>query len=193
MALVVIQPTSTQTPDATLGGLAVTSISNTGHASTTTSSVAISNGSDADEKSARWFGLGNIGGLRVAVNLKVTWVASGSANASDDGIGGSGDSASTFIIEYSTNGGGAWNTVVTNTASASSPGLPNDSFTNNSTATMSLSRSQDISQVQVRADYLTNANASGGPGNSGSSSVDVTVSSIQVEVTLADAQLVVMS
>jgi hypothetical protein len=184
---VIKQPTSTQTPDATLGGLAVTGITATGHGSTVTSSSANGSGSDADEKSARWFGIPAFGGfVIVGKRLKLSWTASGSAGALDDGIGGSSAGNSSFIIEYSLNGGGSWNLVVTDDAAAIGPGVPSDSFTNNASADIALSVGQDISQIQVRADYLTSASASGGAGNTGSGSVTVTVSGIQVEVTYVD-------
>lgn len=90
MSVAIRQPTSNQTPDATLGGAAVTSVSNTGHGSTVTASSAVSSASDADEKSARWFGLANVGGQRTSVRLKLSWTTDGSANAADDGLGGAG-------------------------------------------------------------------------------------------------------
>lgn len=195
MSVFIQQPTNNQTPDTTLGGNAVSSITNTGHGSTITASSAISEASDADEKSARWFDIPNIGGQKTDVRLKLSWTTDGSANASDDGLGGSGDASAQFIIEYSLNGGSSWNTVVTDDASISSPpGGGPDTFDNDNSADISLPISQDLSQVQVRVDYLTNANASGGPGNSGSGSVsNATISGIQVEVTLVDGTVIVMT
>lgn len=190
MSLVVRQPTATQTPDATLAGLAVTGITNTGHGSTVTSSSANNGATDLDEKSARWFGLQNVSGQRSGVRLKLSWTASGTAGATDDGVGGAGQGAAAFIIEYSLNGGSSWTTVVTEDALADSPGSGSDSFTNNNSADIALPNNQDISLVEVRADYNTSAFSSG-LGNTGSGSVTVTVSGIQVEVTVVDAQPIV--
>lgn len=195
MPLVIKNPTNNQTPDATLGGLAVTGITNTGHGSTATASSAVSSASDSDEKSARWFDFQNVGGQRISVRLKLSWTTDGSANASDDGLGGSGDGSAQFIIEYSLNGGSTWNTVPGATSIAflaSPPGGGPDTFDNDNSADIALPNSQDLSQVQVRVDYLTSANANGGPGNSGSGSVTATISDIRIEVTLADGGVMSM-
>lgn len=186
MSLIVRQPTSNQTPDATLGGLAVTGVTNTGHGSTVTQSSANNGGGDSDEKSARWFGLADVGGLRTSVRLKLTWQATGNAAATDDGAGGSANGSSSFSIEYSLNGGAGWISIVSDSALAEAPGTPADSFTNNNSADIALSNTQDVSQVQVRADYITSANSSG-LGNAGSADVTVVVSGIQVEVATVDA------
>ena len=190
----IVNPTNNQTPDATLGGNAVTGITNTGHGSTSTSSSAAVNASDADEKSARWFGFQNIGGERKSVRLKLSWTTDGSANASDDGLGGSGDGSAQFIIEYSLNGGANWTTIVTDSATISSPpGGGPDTFDNDSSADIALPNNQDLSQVQVRVDYLTSANASGGVGNSGTGSVtNATISDIRIEVMLVAGGLISM-
>jgi len=194
MAAFIKQATSTQSPDGTLGGAAVTGIAVTGHGSTTTQSSAISSASDADEKSARWFGFENVVGARVAApRLKLSWATDGSAAAADDGVGGNGESSAQFIIEYSLNAGSSWNSVVTDDASISSPpGGGPDTFDNDNSADIALPLSQDISQVQVRVDYLTDASAAGGPGNSGVASVVATISGIQVEVTTQDSSPVIL-
>lgn len=186
MSVVVRQPTSNQTPDATLGGLAVTSISNTGHASTVTNSAAnAGTASDADERSARWFGLANVGGQRTDVRLKLSWQASGQCDAADDGAGGSAGSDASWSLEYSLNGGSSWTGITSNSIFAASPGPASASFTNNNSANISLPATQDVSQIQVRVDYNTDANRSA-VGNDASSSVTATVSGIQVEVTIVD-------
>jgi hypothetical protein len=202
MATTVAQPTSNQTPDAGLGGLAVTGITNTGHASTSTSSAANASApsgsaNDSDSKSARWFGLPNVPGQRTSVRLKFSWNVSGSCDAhggqggSDPQIDGNASSSCSFGIEYSLNGGSSWTTHVNDSASASSFGASSDSddFNNINSANIALSNNQDVSLIQVRASYSTSCDADAGNGvenATANASVAATISGIQVEVVTQD-------
>jgi hypothetical protein len=193
MSVVTFNPQSNQTPDATLGGSAVSGITNTGHGSTSTNASANNGGFQNSVKSARWFGFQNqTGGQRLGTRLKLSWNANGSANASDDGVGGSGDGSSDFLIEYSTNGGSSWTTIVSDSASATSPGNGSDSFSNSNSADIALSVNQDLSQVQVRVRYDATASADVGSGNHGDGSVTATISNIRIEVTIADDSPIVL-
>lgn len=185
MPTIVREPQDNETPDATLGGNAVTGVSDTGHASTVTPSSA-NTGSDSDEKSARWFGLENYGGFRISVRLQLSWTASGIASAVDDGEGGTASGSATFTLEYTVDGGDNWTEIVTDNATAEAPGTPDADFTNNDSADIALSSDVDLSLVEVRGDYTTSA-ASSGLGNNGSASVTVVVSGIQVEIVAPDA------
>lgn len=202
MGLAIIQPTANQTPDATLGGLAVTGITNTGHGETSTSSSAnalapFGNASDSDSKSARWFGLSNVSGQRTSVRLKFSWSASGSCDAnggqggSDPQIDGTASSSCSFGVEYSLNGGSSWTTHVSDSAGAFSfgPISDNNDFDNNGLADIALSNNQDVSLIQVRVLYSTSCDADAGNGSeSATANADVTasISGIQVEVVTQD-------
>lgn len=190
MSVVIRQPTQNETPDTGQSGLAVTGISNTGHGSTVTQSSAsasapLGNASDSDAKSARWFGLQEVSGQKTLVKLKFSWTASGNAQVSNES-GGSGSASASFQIQYSLNGGGSWNTHVSDSADAILGGTNPDSFTNNNSADITLSNAQNVSQIQVRCLYQTSVNVNAGAdfGTDGNSDVTVTISDIQVEVTV---------
>src|SRR5262245_29140162 len=100
MALIILQPTSNESPDSGFGGSAVTTPSNTGHASTTS---AASPGALQD-KSCRWFGFPAAAGQVVSATLKITHTSTGL-------LGGPG-AANEFLLQYSVNGGGAWTIAV---------------------------------------------------------------------------------
>jgi len=123
-------PTANQTPDATLGGLAVTGASNTGHSST---SAVASNGA-FQAKSCRWHTFQSVSGQIRAITLKFDHTSTGSL------IGGG--SFNQFEVDYTLNGGGAWTTAVLREAYTFAQGP--------TTASIPLSATQDISQVQVR-------------------------------------------
>jgi hypothetical protein len=208
VALIIRQPTSNQTPDATLGGAAVTDITNTGHGSTTTTSSVLDSpppGSpvnDADNKTARWFALQDVGGEKILVKLKFSWDVSGSCNATggfglpDPQIDGTASAEGSFHIDYSVNGGSNWTQHVSDSMTASSVGASDsDSFNNASSADITLSNAQDVSQVQVRVQYQTSANAEAGNGLENAvadSTIDATVSGIQVEVTTVDGTVIII-
>jgi hypothetical protein len=156
-------PTANQTPDATLGGNAVTTVSNTGHASTVTTA---SGAGGSAEKSARWHTFQTVSETVTAITLKITHTSSGSLT---------GGSSNSLLLEYSLNGGGAWITAVTrsNFTAAQGPTV----------FSVALSAAQSISQVQVRVDYLCDSND---PGDA--ASITATIADIQLEVTTAAAR-----
>jgi hypothetical protein len=157
-------PTANETPDSGQGGLAVTGNINTGHGSTTASRVGAGNQS----KTCRWSGFAaGPGGNIVSVLLKFDWSENGSvAN------GGSNQ----FRVQYSTNGGGAWTNVFDHLNVTSST---------TSSSQVTLSNTQNLTQVQVR-DILA---ASGGDvGDSGS--VTASVSNIRIEITTSDGNVI---
>lgn len=167
-------PTTNETPDTGngIGGdIAVTTPSNTGHASTTSS---FGGGSGSEIKSCRWFTLQNLfGGIRTAVKLKVTHTSSGNDNA--DPPFGSGNS-NRFQLQYSINGGSNWTDVVDRQNFESSEGP--------TTSEVSLSLTQDLTQVQVRDIIRVDSNLS-----ADSVSCTATISDIKIEVTVPDPSL----
>lgn len=162
MSLVVSQPTSNQTPDATLGGLAVTTPSNTGHASTTTSAAGEGG---SQEKSCRWSGFQAVSGTILAITLKITHTSSGVLSGPSP--------TNSFALEYSLNGGSSWNSAVARSNFTASQGP--------TVFSVALSAAQDISQVQVRTDYLTDT-----VDIADAASITATIADIQLEVTVQD-------
>lgn|SRR5262245_42902525 len=167
MALIILQPTANQTPDAGQGGtIAVTGATNTGHGSTTASATGPGS---TEAKSCRWSGIGTTSGGRVSVTLKISQTSSGI-------LGGGGQNA--FTVEYTVNGGANWSIA-----------LLRENFTASNSAPISvaLSNTVDTTQVQVRDLLETDA-----PGGADSASVTATVSGIQVEV-VTDAFVIMMT
>lgn len=162
MGAFVVQPTNNQSPDATLGGLAVTTPTNTGHASTTAS---CSGAAGSQTKSCRWFALPNVAGQRLAVTLKITHTTSGA-------LTGAG-AFNSYQVDYSTNGGGIWNTAVLRQSFTTSQGPTEFS--------VALSLTQDISQVQIRDFFSVTTQGAGE-----SASATATISGIKVEVVTND-------
>lgn len=195
MSIFTRNPTANQTPDATLGGIAVTGIINTGHFTTTaTASVNVTNGSDSDSetKSARWFTfVSDLGVTILDVRLKFDWSISGNAAASAT-PGGSAEASATSTISYSINNGGSWTDFVTGTAG--DPGSPT-SYSSSGAADIALSLTQDITQVQVRDLMTAAANATdiGGVGSSAASaSAIIIISNIRLEITIQDGGVIVI-
>lgn len=202
MSVLTRQPTSNQTPDATLGGQAVSGISNTGHTSTLTQSSAVASPpppfvvvSDSDSRSARWFAVQSVAGQKISVRLQFSWNVSGNTSGDDGGGGGAASSSSSFSLDYSLNGGGSWITHVSDSASTTLPGGSGDSFSNSGSADITLLNSQDTSLIQVRIFYQTGASATGGEILAANAQSDVTgsVSGIQVQVTTVDANVIFIS
>jgi hypothetical protein len=149
------QPTSNQSADPGQGGSAVTTPSNTGHAST----ICSAGPGASTTKSCKWTGFADVSGSRSSVKLLFDWVQNGDVS---DG------SSNQFRIQYSINGGSNWNTVFDHT------GFQGSSSNNNEQVT--LSNSQDLTQVQVRDLLFTASNAENG------SAMTATVSNIRIEV-----------
>lgn len=166
-------PTANESPDTTngiAGDVAVTTPSNTGHASTTSSATG---GTASQIKSCRWSTFENLlVGNRLSVKLKVTHTSSGSTT---DGFT---DTFNRFQLEYSLNGGGAWNSVVDRINYTASQG-PTE-------AVITLPLTQDLTQVQVR-DIITATVSFPAIGQTVTAAA--TISNIKVEVIVADATL----
>jgi hypothetical protein len=162
MSVVTRQPTANQTPDPGQGGLAVTGAINTGHSNTTAGAF---NG-DSQTKSCKWTGFQSVAGQITSVVLKVDWSESGSTQG-----GGR-----IFRLDYSVNGGANWTNIFTHSPLSVLSG----------SAQVTLSNGQDLTQVQVRdllqADSVLEA----------AESVTGSISSIRLEVTTAEAQVIVM-
>lgn len=167
MALIIRQPTAFENPDGTLGGSAVTSPSNTGHASTVT---AVGPTALLD-RSCRWSGLAAVSGQVSAVTLK--------ADHTSSGILTGGGAANSFDLQYSLNGGSSWNSAVQRTNFTSSQGP--------TTFSVALSPTQDVSQIQIRVFYEATT-----LGGGTVASVTVTIANIQVEITTVDARPIIM-
>lgn len=133
MSTEIKNPTANETPDSSqiVGDVAVTGATNTGHASTTSSAAGA--GSLVD-KTCRWSGFAATPPGNLTASLKITHTSSGALTG--------GTAANRFTLEYSLNGGGAWTTVVDRTDFTASQGP--------TTASITLSPSQDLTQVQVR-------------------------------------------
>lgn len=164
-------PTSNTSPDPGQGGSAVTSPTNTGHAST--SSVAI--GDDigvVQDKTCIWQSFSAVSGQVLSATLKITHTSTGLV---------SGASASNqFVLEYSLNGGGSWSTVVSRVNMASSQGP--------TVFSVALSPSQNLSQVRVRDFIRATAVTSGD-----TATATVTISDIQIEVLVSQERGVMIS
>jgi len=190
MGLFTSNPTANQTPDATLGGIAVTGISNTGHSFTTASCSSFSpfgGGGDSDSqiKSARWFTFPTIPMRIVGVRLKFTWSMGGNTSISPGGGGGFASAFATARIDYSVNGGGAWTTFVTHTASG------NDSFSDSGSADINLGV-PTVTSVQVRDLMSASTTATSGSLTDASADADasITISSIRLEITFLDGKVI---
>lgn len=154
-----IIPTNNQSPDATLGGDAVDSPTNTGH---TLTSVDVADPVLAESKSCRWFGFRSTPTL-IRRTLKIEHSSDGTLT----GIG----RTNGFTLSYSLNGGGSWTNAVART-----------NFTGSQSGTFSvdLDASQDTSQVQVRD--LLEATC----GITSSASASATISNIRIELIFGD-------
>jgi hypothetical protein len=100
-----------------------------------------------------------VSGSRSSVKLFFDWSQNGDVN---DG------SSNEFRVQYSINGGSNWNTIFDHT------GFQDSASNNNEQVT--LSNSQDLTQVQVRDLLFTQSTAEDG------SAMTATVSNIRIEV-----------
>lgn len=167
-----IKPTTSfTTPDPGQGGSAVTGGANTGHASTTSTANGDANGGLGEniQKTCIWSGVGNVSGIIASQTLKITHTSSGSL------VGGSDNNE--FLLEYSLNGGGAWNTAVQRLNMTSSQGP--------TVFSVALSISQDLTQIRVR-DLIEATSV--GEGNQATASA--TISDIQVEVVTTEGGVI---
>jgi hypothetical protein len=168
MSFHTFNPTAFQSPDpGQPGSLAVLSPSNTGHASTLISAVD----GEANSVSCIWSGFTPVfNGTPLSYQLKVDWTQDGS-------LTGPGSKSNQFKVEYSLNGGGAWNTLFNHTAVTSS---------SSGSSQVSLTLPQDITQVKVR-DSLSVSSTAGTDAE-----LTASISNIRVEVTDQDPYVIVM-
>lgn len=155
-----INPTNNQSPDATLGGDAVSSPTNTGHASST---AAAADPIFIETLSCRWFDFRSTPTL-VRRTLKID-------HQSDGTLLGIGSKTNEFTLSYSLNGGGSWTNAVSRT---------NFTSLQSGTFSVDLDPSQDTTQVQVR-DFL-----SATAGLDTTASATATVSNIRIENVFGD-------
>src|SRR5262245_39469262 len=102
MSLFTKNPTSNTTPDpGQPGSLAVTSPTNTGHASSQATAL---DALDSESLSCIWQGFVSVSGRIISKTLKIDHTSSGALT----GAGAN----NAFTLEYSLNGGGSWNTAV---------------------------------------------------------------------------------
>lgn len=197
MSLVTRNPTSNQTPDPGQGGSAVTGNTNTGHASTTSFATRDTNGTTTQIKTCIWTALQAVSGLITAINLKFTWEIHLSTNANTTAVGDQSDALAQVAIQYSTNGGGAWNNQVVKTVTSSAVDGSTDSDSldegpTNETVSIPLSSGgvpQDISQIQIRDSIKAEVTISEVSAADGTGSSDATISNIRVEITLSDGSV----
>lgn len=146
------QTTSFESPDTTQGGTAVDGAANTGH-DATESIVAT--------RTCRWSGVTDgIVGVKVSIILSFDW-------SEDGGFGGA---ATSFRVEYSTNGGAGWTTIFDHT---------NVSAPASALASVTLPNATDITQLQVRDRIFADA--------PGTSSITATVSNIALTIRTQDS------
>jgi hypothetical protein len=162
MPLFTINPTANETPDATLGGGAVSGATNTGHTSTLTPA----SGGSSSRKSARWFSFVPIAGTISAITLKIDHTSSGALSGPTP--------TNQFTLEYSTNGGGAWNPAASRTNFVGAQGP--------TTFSVGLAISQNVAQVQVRVLYDAGTTDIGD-----SASITATIANIKLEVNTVDS------
>jgi hypothetical protein len=165
MTVVTRTPTSNTTPDPGQGGSAVTGADNNGHGSTTVSQVV----SGTSTKSCVWSGFAAVTQQIKSIKIKFDYTEDGTIV----------DGNTSFRVQYSLDGGGAFITIFDHLDVAA----PNSA---NSETTLA-NPSQDITQIQVR-DRLQ---ATSTP-DVGGVILTASISNIVVEITLADSQLLLM-
>lgn len=181
-----LQPASNQTPDAVLGGIAVTGISNTGHTSTVTSASAVGQGGEVENfeetKSARWFAIPAGPASPISLKLKANWSVVGSVSVVQH-LSGTGSASIVFEIDYTVDGGSNWiNTV----SKSKTVGINQSDSINESGSvdvTLNLSQNTTLVQLRTRAFAVASAFAPDVPGASVDSNASITTSinTIQVE------------
>jgi len=170
MSLITRNPTSNTSPDPAQGGVAVTTPSNTGHASTTCNAVGDGIGV-SEEKSCIWTGIPSVSGGIISKTLKITHTSNGTRSG--------GTATNQFSLDYSLNGGGSWNPAVSRINMTSSQGP--------TVFSVALPVDQDLTQVQVRDFIQATAFTIGH-----SASATVTISDIQVEIVTQDQTIIVL-
>ena len=166
--LVTRNPTSNTTPDPAQGGLAVTGNINTGHGATTAAAAT-----GTQSKTCIWTGFPLVAGQLKSITLKFDWSEDGLVNI------GTGSATNAFIVQYSLNGGGVWNSAFTH-ADVVSP--------NSGSSSIVISPPQNTSQIQVRDKMTATATAD----LSDNASITASISNIRIEVVTSDAPPVII-
>jgi len=160
MPITTRNPTANETPDSGQGGIAVSGNTNTGHGSTALSA----SGGDTSFATCLWTSFPSVGGQILSAKLKADWSQSGS-------LTGGGFRSNGFAVEYSLNNGSTWNFLFNHTDITSSSSGSDE---------VSLSTSQDLTQVRLRDSLTVAANV----GNS--AQVTASISNIRIEVITQD-------
>jgi hypothetical protein len=131
----------------------------------------------------------------VGLRLKFDWSISGNVGVDDGGGGGSASADCSVNISYTTNGGGAWTTAVSDSAFGFAPGLGGDSFSSSGAADIVLPAaypSASVGPIQVRDLMSANANAGGGEflGANSNADASITISNIKLEATMQDSRVI---
>ena len=184
--VVTVNPSANQTP-VNPGDYPVSSPLNTGHGQTFTPASAYASGgygsaSTSAARSAKWSAFPSVSGTIVSIRLKFNWSVGAYASASADGNGGSASSSCGFGIEYSLDGGSSWIGRVYRSLSAS--GNDYQILSDSGSEDILLSASQNITQVQIRTDMSSFADATGGEflGSESQTDISTSISSIRIEV-----------
>jgi len=180
-SVVNVKPGANQTPDAGLGGEAVSSQSNTGHGSTKSSANRVlRNGAASQTKTCLWHSFSAVPGTKTRVTLKFDWTLNASATVSVEGPGSGGTALYNFRIEYSLDNGSNWTvgrgvngSVFIDTSGSESIDLPNPGAI-------------DITQIRVRDRIFASATVTGLGHAEASSSATASVSNISLEVEAVD-------
>lgn len=170
MAIVTLLPTGNTTPWAAIGGEAVTSPTNQGHAS---SSCVANDGDPFQNKTCLWGPFPSLPAGAASVKLKASWAY---ANASHN----SPDSENLFQFFYNPTGSSA-------VGLQSLFAISDASGSDNQTVEATISLSQDMSTLFVM-DIISATQITAGF----TAQIDVTISNIRVEVTTTDALVIMM-
>jgi hypothetical protein len=168
MPLQILQPTLFTTPNGG-GHISVNSPSTTGHATT----EVLADGFVVFEETAscRWHTFQNPSGQVLSITLKLTWAADGDMqiNANNG-----------FFLQYSINGGSNWIDIVNQGVVGPVGASPS----------IAIPANTPISQIQVRDSFTAISGTF--EGFPSSASLQASVSGIQLEVTTANPQMIIL-
>jgi len=185
----VVNPGANQTPDPGQGGLAVSSQTNTGHGSETSSAFRATKGVSSKTKTCLWYSFPGVPGTKTRVTLKFdcTLNASIHVDGYDDFV--SATAEYDFRIEYSLDNGSTWTVRSGVSDSVSIDGLSSDGRSINTSGSESVDLPNpgaiDITQIRVRDRIFTSAALANSPDGSASSLATASVSYIRLEVETA--------
>src|SRR5215813_3939088 len=181
-----VNPGTNQTPDPGQGGEAVSSQTNTGHGSETSSAFRATKGTSSKTKTCLWHSFPGMPGTKTRVTLKFDWTLN--ANISVDGYDDFVNATAEydFRIEYSFDNGSTWTARVGVNDSVSIDGLNSDGRSINTSGSESVDLPNpgaiDITQIRVRDRISASAALANSPDGSASSITTASVSLIRLEV-----------